>query len=149
MIVDQLKNAKLYFHTSERFAVALKYLQTNDLAKFENGRYEIEDKEVFALVSEYNTKSLAEAKWESHNKYADIQYIVIGEEKMGFAPLGSMEVTEGYNPEKDITFLKGKGDYVTVKPGTFVIFFPQDAHQPGVAVNGSTPVKKVVVKVML
>ena len=66
---------------------------------------------------------------------------------MGFAPLETMKVTEGYNSEKDIEFLTGTGDYVTARPGSFTIFFPHDAHQPGVAIGESTGVKKVVVKV--
>jgi biofilm protein TabA len=34
--------------------------------------------------------------------------------------------------------------YVTVKPGMFAIFFPQDGHAPGITPDG---VKKVIVKV--
>jgi len=149
MIADLLKNADLYAHIDDRLAIGLKYLQMTDFSKFEPGKYLIEDNEVFASVSEYNSKKPEDAKWEAHQKYADIQYIVSGEEKMGYAPLGTMEVTEGYNPEKDIVFLKGTGDYITVKPGMFVVFFPHDAHQPSVAVKSSVPVKKVVVKVLM
>jgi YhcH/YjgK/YiaL family protein len=149
MIADLLENANLYAHLGVRFAVALRYLQTTDLSKLEPGKYLIEDNEVFASVSEYNSKKPEDAKWEAHEKYADIQYVITGEEKMGFGALKNFEVTEAYNPEKDIMFLEGTGDYVTVKPGMFVVFFPQDAHQPGVAVNGSALVKKVVVKVLL
>ena len=35
-------------------------------------------------------------------------------------------------------------DYLTVKPGMFAIFFPEDAHAPGVTPDG---VRKVIVKV--
>ena len=149
MIVDQLENANTYVHISNRLAVALRYLQTNDMSKFAVGTYEIEDKEIYAIVSEYTSKNIENAKWESHKKYADIQFVLSGIEKMGHAPLKNMEVIENYNPDKDITILKGKGDYVTVHSGTFAIFFPQDAHQPGVAVSENIPVKKVVVKVLM
>ena len=149
MITDVLENADLYAHISDRLAVGLRYLQMTDFSELAPGKYLIEDNEVFALVSEYNSKKPEDAKWEAHQKYADIQYIISGEEKMGFAPRVGFEVTEAYNPDKDIVFLKGTGDYVTAKTGTFVIFFPQDAHQPSVAVKDSTPVKKVVVKVLM
>jgi len=149
MIADLLENADLYAGMDDRLAVGLRYLQMTDFAKLSPGKYVIEEKEVFASVSEYNSKKPEDAKWEAHQKYADIQYIVSGEEKMGYAPLNTMEVTEAYNPDKDILFLKGKGDYITAKPGTFVIFFPHDAHQPSVAVNESAFVKKVVVKVLM
>lgn len=149
MIADLLEKSDLYASMDDRLAVAFRYLQTTDLASLENGKYEVEGKEVYAVVSEYNTKDVAEAKWEAHRNYADVQVIIKGEEKMGFAPLSALEVKEDYNPDKDIVILKGTGDYVTVKPGMFAVFFPHDGHQPCVAVNGSAPVKKVVVKVLM
>jgi YhcH/YjgK/YiaL family protein len=149
MIVDSLQNTDLYAHIDDRLAVAFKFLQTNNLSKLENGKHIIQENEVFAMVSEYTSKNLEDAKWEAHEKYADIQVVISGEEKMGYAPLKKMEVKEAYNPEKDIVILKGEGDYVTARPGTFVVFFPQDAHQPCVAIQGNVPVKKVVIKVMM
>ena len=38
---------------------------------------------------------------------------------------------------------------VVMTPGTFVACFPEDAHKPGIAVNGSEPVKKAVFKVLV
>jgi uncharacterized protein, YhcH/YjgK/YiaL family len=149
MIADLLENADLYAHIDDRLAVGLKYLQSTDFSSLAPGKYLIEDSEVFASVSEYDTKKPEDAKWEAHRKYADIQYIISGEEKMGYAPLKTMEVTEAYNPEKDIVFLKGSGDHMVVKPGMFVVFFPQDAHQPSVSVGSNAPVKKVVIKVLM
>jgi len=149
MIADQLAKANMYARLGDRFAVALKYLQTNDWAKLEVGKYEIEGSDVFAIVSEYQSKKLEDAKWEAHNKYADIQFIISGEEKMGYAPLSTMTEKDSYNPEKDIVFLDGSGDYITAKPGMFIIFFPHDAHRPSVAVGASLAVKKVVIKVLM
>ena len=148
MITDLLKNADVYAPIDNRLAIGLNYLQTTDFSSVEPGKYPIEGDEVFALVSEYNSKKPEDAKWEAHQKYADIQYLVSGEEKMGYAPVADFKPTQPYNPDNDIVFLKGTGDHITVRPGRFVIFFPQDAHQPGVALNGSIPVKKVVVKVL-
>ena len=46
--------------------------------------------------------------------------------------------------DKDISFYPGLAEsYIPVKPGMFAIFFPQDAHAPGVSPDG---VKKVIVK---
>jgi biofilm protein TabA len=38
-------------------------------------------------------------------------------------------------------------DSVTVTEGKFAIFFPGDAHAPGIAPGDPAPVRKVVVKV--
>ena len=54
-------------------------------------------------------------------------------------------IIAAYNAEKDITFFEGLAEtYITVKPGMFAIFFPQDGHAPGITLEG---VKKVIVKV--
>jgi YhcH/YjgK/YiaL family protein len=147
MIADQLANAALYSKISDRIATALKYLESTDFSKVEVGKYELEGKDVFAMVSEYQTKNLAEAKWEAHQNYADVQFIVSGQEKMGYAPLETMQIKDAYNAEKDMVVLTGSGDYVTATPGTFIIFFPHDAHQPCVSIGSGSQVKKVVVKV--
>ncbi len=111
------------------------------------GKYEIDDQNVYAMVQAYNSKPLAEGKWEAHKQYIDIQYVADGIEKIGFAPIGHMKVAQDYDAAKDFMLLEGSGDFVTVRKGTFVILFPGDAHMPGMAVNEPEPVKKVVVKV--
>ncbi len=149
MIVDLIENSALYAHIDDRLAIGLKYLQTTDFSNLEPGKYLIKDHEVFAMVSDYNSKLAEDARWEAHRKYADIQYLVHGEEQMGYAPVREFEASQPYNPDNDIVFLVGRGDYISVRPGMFVIFFPQDAHQPGVAITESMPVRKVVVKVLM
>jgi YhcH/YjgK/YiaL family protein len=59
-----------------------------------------------------------------------------------------MQVKVEYNPEKDIAFLSGDGDFITYSAGSYGIFFPEDAHMPKIA-PGNKPgaVKKVVMKV--
>ena len=52
---------------------------------------------------------------------------------------------EQYDAEKDIEFFDDVPDtYVTVLPGEFVVFFPDDAHAPLI---GTGAVHKVVIKV--
>lgn len=149
MIADQLENSEIYNPIDERFAKAFRYLSSTNFSKVEVGKYEIEGKDIYAIVSEYQTKPETEAKWEAHHNYIDIQYIVSGEERMGYAPLETMEIKEPYNPEKDVIFLEGSGDYITATPGTFVVFFPHDAHQPTVSIGNGSLVKKVVIKVLV
>jgi len=147
MITDKLEFYNIYSRISDRLASAMVYLLTTDLKSLEKGNYVVEEDEIFAIVSEYTTRPVEELKWESHFKFLDIQVIIEGEEKMGFAPLENMQIIEPYNEEKDIQFLAGTGDYLTAKPGCFTMFFPHDAHQPGIAIGEGTKVKKVVLKV--
>jgi YhcH/YjgK/YiaL family protein len=147
MIIDQLENSRIYASINVRLAVALSYIQNYDLASLEIGRHPIADDDIFALVSEYETKAPDDSKWEAHQKYIDIQLLISGEEKVGVASPKGMVVNQPYSAEKDIEFYDGKGDYVILRPGNFAVLFPSDAHLPGVAVNDSVKVRKVVIKV--
>lgn len=147
MIFDILKHAELYYPLHEKMKIAFDYLKNNDFDNIEPGTYEIDGENVYAIVQHYDSKPLSAGKWEAHKKYLDIQYIHSGKEKMGFSNSQKMIVTHEYSDYNDIMFLKGEGGFLTVEPGSFAIFLPTDIHMPGIALNLSTPVKKVVVKI--
>jgi len=66
---------------------------------------------------------------------------------MGYSHKNKMIVTHEYDTEKDALYLKGEGNFLIAEAGYFAVFFPTDVHMPCIALNLSTPVKKVVVKV--
>jgi YhcH/YjgK/YiaL family protein len=148
MIADILKNRQLYAAISPRIKTSLEYLTKTDFSGMEPGRYELDGSNLFALVQEYESIPKELGKWECHKKYIDIQYIAEGTEQIGCNNIGQMKITTEYNPEKDIAFLSGEGDFITYSRGSFGIFFPEDAHQPKIAVNNVPgKVKKVVIKI--
>lgn len=149
MILDNIKNAHLYYNLSEGISKGLKYLQETDLASLEPGKYEIDGSKVYAAVSSYDSKPVDQGKWEAHKNYIDIQYIVSGVEKMGFAHISECEACTDYNDAKDVQFYKANGDLFVVKAGYFVIFAPEDVHMPNIAAAEPTSMKKVVVKVLV
>lgn len=150
MIVDRIENKNLYVNFSLEIRAALNYLEETDLPALAPGRYDIDGDKVFALVQEYESIPVEQGKWECHRKYADIQFIVEGTEQIGYASVQDMKVVTVYNPDKDISFLTGKGDYVTLNKGFFGIYFPNDAHQPKIAPGNVTgKVKKVVIKIKM
>lgn len=149
MVLDTISNYKTYAGLSERIAKGLEYLATTDLESLAVGKYEIEGKEIYANVSEYNSKELSNGKWEAHKNYIDIQYIVEGAEQMGYANISKFTPNVEYNPAKDVVFGTAEGDLVAVNKEMFAIFFPQDAHMPSIAIGESKPVKKVVVKILV
>ncbi len=149
MIIDTIKNRDLYTVLSPWIKASLDYLGTTDFSKLEPGRYDIDGDNAFALVQEYQTIPREQGKWECHRKYIDIQYISEGMEQIGFGDTNKMEPLSEYDPDHDLAFLKGEGEFVTLTKGCFGIFFPSDAHQPKVAPGDLPgPVKKVVVKVL-
>ena len=108
-----------------------------------NGRTMLENG-AFYTVYTVNLANPEEKNFEAHKKFVDIQYILDGEEQMEYADLRLTEEAVPYREDKDVFFVKGKGDLLTFREGDFVIFCPADAHKPGLGVGVS---RKVVVKV--
>lgn len=149
MITDNIKNAAQYFSYGERFQKALEYLQVTDFGLIENGTHELEGKNIFAIISEYDTKPLEEGKWESHKKYYDVQFVASGEEKIGYVFKEKVKLSQDYNEDNDFMLWEGEGDFITAKSGDFLILGPDDVHMPSIQINGPSKVKKVVVKVLI
>lgn len=148
MITDNVKNADKYKSLGPRFQQAIDYIQHTDLAQLAAGRYELDGKNLYVLIQEYASKLPDAGKWEAHRNYVDLQYIVQGSERMGYAMLKRLQMG-AYDPAKDFQALSGEGDFVTLQAGDFMLLWPDDGHMPGMAVAESTPVKKAVVKIAL
>ncbi|MCU0333349.1 MAG: YhcH/YjgK/YiaL family protein [Ignavibacteriaceae bacterium] len=147
MIIDKIENSHLYKNISERISKSFEYIKTTDLKNLPPGKYPIDGENIFALVSEYQTKAEHEGKLEAHRKYLDVQYVISGEELMGYTPLGNQQVLESYKEENDIVFYTGDKSFTKVSEGMFAIFFPKDVHMPGIASGKYSSVKKLVIKV--
>jgi biofilm protein TabA len=129
---------------------AFEYLSRLDPAKITPGRAPVLGDEVFAMISRYTTKAPEDLRFEAHRKYIDVQYLVSGEETIGFVPeIAGLSVVEPYDADKDIEFYAAPARYSrwTLKAGRFVILRPGQAHMPGCHLGGSHDVVKVVVKV--
>ena len=147
--INKKELAILYFKNKERWAKAFKFLKSNDLTKLELKRYDIEGDNLFATVSEYQSKNEESAKFEAHRKYIDIQYVISGKEIMNLAPISTLkEVLTPYDAVKDIEFITvSKVVNYKASPSNFFIFFPDDAHRPGLKDGSNSPVRKIVIKV--
>ncbi|OPJ62509.1 YhcH/YjgK/YiaL family protein [Clostridium chromiireducens] len=148
MVIDKLENGKCYYGLGVKIQRALEYLSNINLTELEAGNYQIENNDVYAMVSEYETKSMEGVLWEAHKRYIDVQYMIKGSEKMGYTNVDNIKVTIDYDSKKDILFGTANGDFVTVQEGMFIIFTPEDGHMPSINVEKSKKVKKVVVKVL-
>jgi len=148
MILDSLKNAPVYLHLNSLFNQAFDFIEKNDPTNMEPGKYVLDGDFLTITIAEINGKKQDSAKLEAHNKYIDIQIVLRGQETMGWAALERCpNEMAPYNPEKDITFYLDKPTtYLTVNPGEFVVFFPEDAHAPAI---GNGPIKKAIVKVLV
>lgn len=147
MIKDKLTNADTYYGISERLKQGFEWLKNNDLLNIPDGRYLIDGEKIFANVQSYITKD--DAPYEAHRRYADIQYMVKGLEKVGVTDYLNCTTDKEYDKEKDIEFLHCNicSSYQTLEEGEFLVFYPQDAHQPSLTPDNKLSVKKVIVKV--
>jgi biofilm protein TabA len=151
MVIDHLNNASKYYALSAHVEKALKWLEEykHTLATMENGRYDIDGDDVYAIVNSYDTKPIGDCGWEAHIRYCDIHYSVSGSERIGYHHKSHMLEIQPYNHDKDFALYTGSGDWNTIREGSFCLLLPEDIHAPG-AIAGEHPVhlKKVVIKLL-
>ncbi len=148
MIIDHIEYRERYYPLGMNIERALRHLAVTDFTDVEPGRYEIDGKDIFVIVEEYSPLKAEEKQLEAHRLYIDVQYIVEGTEKVGYAPLQDQELIEDRLEKDDIAFYEGEEMFVTLGNKKFCILFPEDLHKPGIF-NCENSVKKVVVKVAI
>ena len=146
MIIDTRDNLGKFVALNPLFADVVEFPKTHDLRTMEVGKYPIKDKDLFLNLSLTKQRTKETAFLETHIDMIDIQVPITCAETFGYSPLCDLPAFE-YNAEKDITKY---GDtkpqtYVTVNPGQFAIFFPQDGHAP--CIIEEEEIKKAIFKV--
>ena len=151
MIFTSLADAARNDVTSARMAKALEFLARPDLAELAPGRHEIMGDEVFANVQELTTVRPGEKNYEAHRRYADVHYVISGEELMGVAPVGECEPVGEFSEADDFgLYVPGDREaWATLRPGDLVVTPPCDAHKPGCCPGEPAQLKKVCVKVLV
>ena len=150
MIYDLFENLELYFDEDDPIYKAAVYARDFDLSK-QDGRYDVEGDDIYALVQSYQTAPHSEKKFEAHKKHIDVQVIREGEEAMDVALGEKLEVDVPYNQEKDVEKYKEPKTWtpMAMNPGKFIVFFPQDVHRPNCQLKGPTKNRKICMKVKL
>lgn len=98
------------------------------------------------LVQEGTTKPAQGKLCEAHRQYLDIQYIVEGEETVGWAPLETLTLDGTFDTAKDKGMYAGPVDYMRIGQGYCYVVFPEDAHAPGAHLDTPHTFKKLVLK---
>lgn len=150
MIVDTLAHFETGCY-ADVFAKIIPFIRTLT-PETALGRHEISGDDIFAVVSVYDTKSLVDAKLETHREYADVQILLRGMELIFWAPAEGLSESVSYNSERDIAFweLCPRMSAVTLYPGVLCLLFPSDAHMPQIALDDQfESVMKVVIKIRM
>ena len=146
MILDRIENAGKYeaaFPGIEKSVAAAAEIPAAEIFQ---GR-----EPVFPAVGarinfgEFETSPVPETLREN----TDVMILASGSEKIYFADLSDLKVTDEYSAPPDVLF--GNADepagFVVLRPGFFAIFTPNDAHAPGLEADGlPCRVKKLVIK---
>ncbi len=146
MIIDHIENMGTYDGVHKDLPKVLETLANWDIPAMESGRYPVEGSDAYIMVQRYTSRDLAVSKWESHRKYIDVQYVVQGEERMGYQHISNLKVSQQYDDASDAALYTGQGVLIPAPQGTVALFFPQDGHMPGVAVDEGVPMLKIVAK---
>jgi YhcH/YjgK/YiaL family protein len=151
MIVSDLKHIAHQAGNVPALQKAVDFLRRPGIDALPDGRAEIDGDRVFAVVQRYETMTVDAPSFECHHKYIDVQFIVSGEEVIGWGPAERMSITEAYDAGKDICFgtlAAGKWTPVYLQEGQLAILWPEDGHAPRLAAGSTpSPVMKIVVKV--
>lgn len=146
MILDRLTRADKYAACSSRLAAGFQFLRSHDLASLPNGKVEIDGQQLFAICAHDQGRGREASPLEFHRKYIDIQYVVSGQEQIGWQQLDAChQIQQPYDADRDIGFYSDRPEsWFQVAPGSFAVFFPEDAHAP---LAGQGAVHKIVIKV--
>ncbi len=150
MISGSLSQLHVCKNIHPNLAKAIDHVLQTDFTNAAAGKYEIEGDSMFYMVNEYMTKPAIECEPERHRKYTDIQIMIKGSEKFGYAPFYTQKPSTDFLPDNDVAFYtlpEEQLNYIILAPGEFILFFPADIHQPELYIDAPANVKKVVVKV--
>ncbi len=119
-----------------------------------DGKTLIEGDGLFAIIGAYDTMDPAKQDFETHKKHIDIQVMMQGVEGIDVWPGSLLEVKTPYDEQKDAAFHHRPAGpapaHLTMAPGRFAIFYPDDAHSCQLVCGGNVEkVKKVVIKIRL
>lgn len=147
MIIDSLKRAEIYNGVHPEFKSAIELALKLYNERLPVGRYDGENG-VYAFVQEYETKNPETPKLENHRDYIDIQIVANGKEKILVDNADVLELEIEYTPDAEFYLpKKDSGNTLFLEGDTFTVFFPLDAHAPGLSVDEVETVTKIVVKI--
>lgn len=146
--IDEIRSNK-WLSGIEDFTRIAGIIDNTDFSKLEDGTFDM-DNGLFYILSTYNTASgLRDKPAEAHRKNIDLQYLIYGEEKAGYADIRNPKKSQQIYDEKNDIELFSRIDnesFITLKKGMYVVFFPQDVHRPGISIDGTRGVRKAIFK---
>lgn len=151
MLICKIDQLAQQVKMNEKMRKAIDFLIKTDLKKLPVGRTDIDGEEVYAKVFEYETIPWEDVKFEAHEKYIDLQYVISGKEAMGYIDTRKLKKTDEYNPQKDVvhgTPTPAKNvSWTILAEDELAVCYPIDAHAPKGIVEAPEKIKKIIIKI--
>ena len=124
------------------------FIEQNNLNELKSGRYDISD-DIYANITEYETKKPEEIIYESHKQYYDIQLVTKGEECVYIDNISNGTIVKKYDESLDYTLWNAKGTKYHLIPGDLLLLEPKDLHAPSYCFGDKCLVRKIVFKIKI
>jgi biofilm protein TabA len=150
VIFDSLHNADGYF-SGDWWRDTLAYIRSA-APSLPDGVHPVREDAIVARVHSGHTRPASEAVLESHRTYVDVHVVLDGRETIIVWPADRLRIRTPYNEKQDVTFYDPpveEGARLNLAPGSFAVFFPQDAHMTQLMDRHSVAIKKLVMKISL
>lgn len=148
MTLSDLQHSGRIENEHPLFKQLFEYVKTHDLLHEPLGRITLDGDRLFINNCETQGVPADKQRLEAHREYADVHFLLEGEETLGWSNTDELgEADTPYNATDDIEFFNARPQtFVTMRPGQFLIVWPEDAHAPLI---GQGRIRKLVAKVKL
>lgn len=146
MILDSLDNRSFY-EDIDGLKEILDVLADIHEDNMPAERLVIDEERSFINPVHLTTKPLSETHFEAHRRYADVHCVVSGTEEIIVSDIHKVKEIQPFSQENDFGLYDGEAGTVCIlRPGDFLVCFPQDAHRVAIAPKDPAPVAKLVGK---
>ena len=132
MILDTINNLTRYSllpHIND----IIHFIDTTNIPELQAGDIPILDDKLYVKVLKYTPMEPSAGYFETHEHYADLQYIFQGSESMFYVNPTQITPTNKFQFEGDFKFFEAHSSIseLVVSGGEFTIFLPGEPHKPG------------------
>ena len=94
MIIDHIRNRKKYYFLGNEYKLALDFFAEEAEKTLEKGEVQLKGDDVVVKKCIMQTKYEKDSKFEAHRRFADIHFVVYGVERIGYADVDLLEITD-------------------------------------------------------
>ena len=147
MILARLEDASCYRGIHPQLDRALALLTPDFLSGVGTERQLLDGEALYVTRFDVSTVTDEARLFEYHRRYLDIFTLAEGCERVDIAEPGALSLQEQHG---DAWLGAGEAEQgVILRPGSFLVLFPGDAHRPGMAAVEPQAISRIVFKVRI